>query len=292
MASVALKWSGACSSSERQDELLNYMLALADLHEHFILNAPRPAKHPLLDFVSAARAKGLAVRPNIEFFDGELVGSVAMSSTLVPAAAEAVQNLRATRPELFGSGRAAGEAAYVVNLHGRDEETFFRASRVHVRGINFRIYDPRELYPGEDRVSFTFITDMDPPIFNGAICECFHRTRSPGLIDFEQLGRADWYVRNPEIHLRRYLERWFEQLLSWIKLFIVPSLQWWLHTNNAGYDDYLAKHSGFESFGRQDAMDSAFEEIKKGFFDEAEMMLIEIIKYASAGSAPDTTGAS
>jgi hypothetical protein len=235
----------------------------------------------MLQLMSANRAKGLVLRPNIEVLDVELDGAVAVSSTLLPAASEAVQHLRSTQAGLFASGRAAREAAYVLNLHGKQEEAYLRATEVHVRGINFRVYDPRELYPGEDRVSFTFITKMNPPIFNGAICECFHRTRSPGLINFEQLGEADWYVRKPEIHLRYYLEVWFEQLLSWVKLFLIPSLDWWLHTKNSGYEHYLAKHRHIESSERPEVMQRAFEEIRQNFINEAGRMLSEMIGHTS-----------
>jgi hypothetical protein len=35
---------------------------------------------------------------------------------------------------------------------------------------------------------------------------------------------ADWYIECPFVHLRYYLESWFDNFLSWIKLFFIADL--------------------------------------------------------------------
>ena len=93
-------------------------------------------------------------------------------------------------PVLDQDGADARESPFTLNLVAASSR-LIAIDAAHIAGINFRMYDPRELYPGEDRVSFTFLTAPNAPFLDGRICGVFHHTDTPGLIDFEALPPAD-----------------------------------------------------------------------------------------------------
>jgi hypothetical protein len=95
--------------------------------------------------------------------------------------------------------------------------------RLHIRGMDFRLFDPRVLYPDEDRVSFVFLESESAPFLTGLLGFVHDRDRCVGSPN-PYVRAADWYIECPFVHLRYYLESWFDDFLSWIKLFFIADL--------------------------------------------------------------------
>jgi hypothetical protein len=53
----------------------------------------------------------------------------------------------------------------------------------------------------------------------------------------ETIRRADWYLTNPSIHMRYYLEHCFDYFLGWVKYFFIPNLYFWRYEDLPGYDE-------------------------------------------------------
>lgn len=59
---------------------------------------------------------------------------------------------------------------------------------------------------------------------------CAERARQDELLSHvrllaaEGVRAADWYIESPFVHLRYYLESWFDDFFAWIKFFYVPEL--------------------------------------------------------------------
>jgi hypothetical protein len=145
-----------------------------------------------------------------------------------------------------------------------------RVSHVHLFGAEFRLADPRDLYPGEDRVSFVFARLLDqgqPPaarpedsgvvvLFEDAT-EC-DRFRGP------LIQNARFFLRRPSIHLRYFGEAWMDQLLAFIRHFHMPELHYWRHTELPGADRFA--HIEASDTTRRD---EAWEQVKDALVREA-----------------------
>jgi hypothetical protein len=123
-----------------------------------------------------------------------------------------------------------------------------------------------------------------PPL-NGCLCQVFNRTEGPGLIEFDKLDGADWYISRPEIHLGSYLESWVAELLSVVKLFFFPTLQWWCHETNFGFERFRKEYDEI-LIENVDAKAKAFARLNESFINEAGVMLAETINFANAPAPP------
>jgi hypothetical protein len=117
------------------------------------------------------------------------------------------------------------------------------ARAVHLFGLEFRLYDWRNLYGDNDRLSFVFASVVDCPELTGVLvyvedrAECQYYRNS-------LIRSADWFLTQPRIHLRYYCEDWMDQLLAYVKRFYLPDLWYWRYQELAGYDYHA------EVFGR------------------------------------------
>jgi hypothetical protein len=107
----------------------------------------------------------------------------------------------------------------------RVSEDLYALDHATLEGIEFRLYDPRYLYVGEDRVSFVFTADADPAL-DGRLVYVEDRAECARYRDPE-IQAADWLLGVPSIHLRYYLEQWTDRLMGWVKRFYVPGLRYW-----------------------------------------------------------------
>lgn len=98
---------------------------------------------------------------------------------------------------------------------------------VRLYGLEFRLYDPRDFYAGEDRVSFVFCVDDDPQL-DGVMVYVEDRQECRKYQD-DNIQLADHFLRTPNVHLRYYLEEWLDKLLGWVKYHYVENLRYWRH---------------------------------------------------------------
>jgi hypothetical protein len=104
-------------------------------------------------------------------------------------------------------------------------EQYLSLQKVTLYGLEFRLYDPRVFYPGEDRVSFVFCVDDDPQL-DGVMAYVEDRQECRKYQD-EDIRGADYFLRTPHVHLRYYLEEWLDRLMGWVKYHYVENLRYW-----------------------------------------------------------------
>lgn len=142
----------------------------------------------------------------------------------------------------------------------RISEGLYSMRDVILSGVEFRLYDGRNLYPGDDRVSFVFCLDDDPQI-NGMIVYVEEQEECRNYKS-ERIRQADYLLTVPHIHLRYYLEDWVDALMGWIKHHYFSSLNYWRHEDRWIDPEVL---SGV--FGR-DGKAEFFESLKTGLQKE------------------------
>jgi len=189
MTSVIAHWRGTCPRKEVQLELCKYIEQLAEVSHSFYETSLE-----------------------IKRFDNKIRGRILLNSNLIKDTLLIQHGVKMeeTEEETWG-----GETE-LVKWPVLNEANLF--------GIEFHLYDPRR-NPYEDRMSFVFLSH-EIPVLNGLIVmvedksECaYYRSKT--------IQNADWFLTNPSIHLRYYLEGWFDYLMGWIKYFFVPDLWYW-----------------------------------------------------------------
>ena len=142
--------------------------------------------------------------------------------------------------------------------------------RARLSGIDFKLFDPRALYPDADRLSFVFLDANEAPFLDGRLVQVARgetRTRH----DAELIRAASFYLSAPNIQLRGYLEDWADLLLSWVKYFFVEDLAWRRREEMQGYEDYRDIFLDVETtLGRARAEQATFDAIVATFAQHAE----------------------
>lgn len=262
MASVVVAWNGCCPDAMSRYRLLAHLHRLAALSDDYLRNlTPEGARaaHSL-----TARAGRHPLRANIESIDQPISGPILVSGEIARDRDSFAADARAAGLPLFAHPEIAGA-----------EMTRLETARL--RGLDFKLFDPRALYPGADRLSFVFLESDAAPFLDGCIVEV--QTREACQAHAEGMIReANYYLGRPTIHLRAYLEDWIDCLFSWVKFFCVEDL-WW-HRGDAlrGYEDY---HGIFESLaaerGTEEAMTASYDAVLATFRGHAEHWSHEVV---------------
>lgn len=257
MGSVIVTWKGRCPGRDTQDELLSHLEVLAQRNDAR-WSRPAPPRPAFLEIITQQRGQGLPALPNIRRYDQVLSGTILVRSDLVPDrqafAAEAKRWGITPEPE----------------DPSRPGHFVLRLNRLRVRGLDFRLFDPRGLYPGQDRMSFVFLECEDAPFLDGMLAAvdgpdwCASHT-------MDLIRSADWYVQCPFIHLRYLLEEWTDEFLSWIKFFFVPDLRYWRNDDLPGYGQHRGRLEEVQSrLGAAEAKNRAFADILDAFERETD----------------------
>jgi hypothetical protein len=169
------------------------------------------------------------VPPSIKWFNHSIEGNILLSGSLF---------------ETAPSGKKLVKVA----------EDLFSIRKVFLSGIEFRLYDGRHIYDGEDRVSFVFCVDEDSEL-DGTLVYVEEK-KECGFYVQEAIKQADWYLARPNIHLRYYCEDWYcedwmDALLSWVKYHFIENLYYWRYEDLAGYDklsEIISRYGRYEYF--------------------------------------------
>jgi hypothetical protein len=155
-----------------------------------------------------------------------------------------VQSSRRTYDDRPEGVVLAEEGLFPPECVARLEDGLVRVSHLHLGGTAFRLADPRNLYPGEDHVSFVFATLHEGPGASPI------RPGADGVLvlaeDAEQcklyrnpiIQTADLYLQTPSIHLRYFAEGWMDQLLAFLRHFHMPELSYWRYRDLPGSDRF------------------------------------------------------
>jgi hypothetical protein len=198
-------------------------------------------------------------RPDIEVIDEVVSGPVLISSAIAPHPETLVARAREAGLTVIDP---VGAASHLVAL---DE--------VRLRGLGFKLFDPRALYPGADRMSFVFLECPEYHFLDGRLV---HVSKKDGKV----------YLSEPSIRLDSYLEDWTDCLFSWIRFFLVGDFWWHRREELQGYSDYRGVFEELQTArGRADAEDATFDAVLSTFSQHAEHWIGEVQSRARAGKA-------
>lgn len=252
MSSVDVVWKGHCRNPEARYRLLGYLHRLARISDTYL----RQDGRPYLTLVGEGREA--PPRPNIEIFDEILQGPVLVSSAIGP------------HPErLVARAREAGLEVIDAEPGGADVIVL---DAVRLRGIEFKLFDPRGLHPDIDRMSFVFLECPEHHFLDGRLV---------------QVARGDVvYLSSPSIRLCSYLEDWTDCLFAWTRFFLMGDFWWQRREELQGYADYRGVFEELQTArGSAEAEDATFDAVLSTFSQHAEHGIGEVAQLAKAGKA-------
>jgi len=247
MASVDVVWKGNCRDPRIRYRLLGYLHRLASLSDNYMRQGERPFA---LSLVRNEPGRHHPHRANVETVDQTLSGRILISSDIGPHPETLI-----TRAREAGLTVVEGQGTPLIAL---DE--------VRLRGLDFKLFDPRGRYPDADRMSFVFLESPDYHFLDGR------------LVEIDSSGDDDTVLLcSPSIHLRAYLEDWTDCLFSWIRFFVVGDFWWQRREELQGYADY---RSVFETLqterGSAAAEEATFDAVLNTFSQHAEHGIGEV----------------
>lgn len=246
MAAVNVTWKGHSRSVEARLRLLDKLHRLARLSESHL----QPCERPFLTVVGQERP---SPRANIETIHEVRNGEVLISTDI------------AFHPETLLA--RAGEAGLEIR-DGHDGVPYIVLDQIHLRGIDFRLFDPRGLYPENDRMSFVFIDSPEHHFLDGRLVEVARAADSTVL-------------SCPNIRLKAYLEDWTDCLFSWIRFFHMGDFWWSRREELQGYNDYRGVFETVQTErGTAVAEDATFEAVLSTFAQHAEHSRCEVQRSA------------
>jgi hypothetical protein len=268
MPSVAVVWKGNCREPRTRYRLLGYLHRLAARSDEY-LGLRQPERPRFLDIMNQQRGGGLRTRPNIEDVDRQISGRILISS-FISSESDA----------LIAGARNAG-LALVEDKDGKDPP-LIAIDHARLRGLDFKLFDPRGLYPGADRMSFVFLECPEHRFLDGRLVEVV-TGEDCAASGGASLSDADLYLCAPSVHLRYYLEDWTDCLFSWIKYFFVSDLWWHRWEDLAGYADYRQVFEDLDADrGNEAAEQAAFDAVLATFSQHAEHWIGEVEGWAKA----------
>jgi hypothetical protein len=255
MSSVVIGWTGRCPDPRARARLVGHLHRLAEISDDYLRT--RLPEAPVPSGTRKRRAKGRSPRGNIEHVSQTISGQILVSSGIAR------------------EKRAFIEATREADLPAIDHPEIERASMTLLRdarlsGIDFRLFDPRQLHPGADRLSFVFLETEATPFLDGRLVqvdrgEACREHEAPIIRD------ASYYLGGPNIHLHSYLEDWTDLLFSWVKYFFVGDLWWRRWEEMQGYEDYRKVFCDLQTtLGPDRAEQATFDAILATFTQHAE----------------------
>jgi hypothetical protein len=209
--SIVVNWTGTCSDAKQRAGLLTGLRQVAHWHE---ARWNAASGDVTAGWKALAIMRGRAVvpdQPAFRWFDDEFTGRIFIS----PDVAE-------DQKTLLDEARRDGVTIEECEIDGSTHH-LLRLEALDVRGVDFRCFDPRGLYPTEDRVSFVFIERPRTPCLHGRLVMVSERRFNEAAYA-APVNSADWFVRGPSVHLRGYFEEWMADLLAWVRFFFIRRL--------------------------------------------------------------------
>jgi hypothetical protein len=268
MPSVIVAWKGSCRHAQVRYRLLGYLHRLAALSDHYFRSRQPAARPAILDMMNAQRSHSQAARPNIEAVDRTVAGRVLVSSWMGPD------------PDML-IARAREAGLRVIGTPDGDAPPLIEIESARLRGLDFKLFDPRGLYPGADRMSFVFLECPEYPFLDGRIVEAAGEADCAAS-DIKALHGAHAYLTSPSIHLRYYLEDWTDCLFSWIRFFFIGDFWWHRWEEMQGYQDYRGVFEDVQANrGGEAAEEATFEAVLATFSQHAEHWIGEVEGWAA-----------
>jgi hypothetical protein len=268
MPSVSVVWKGNCRDQRTRYRLLGHLHRLAARSDEF-LRLSQPQRPRILRLMNEQDGRAQRQRANVEIIDEDAKGTILISSFV------------SQNPDsLVADARAAG-LSLIENVEAKSAPLIV-LEQARLRGLDFKLFDPRGLYPGADRMSFVFLECPEHSFLDGRMVEV--ATGDDCAASGEELLReADIYLCAPSVHLRHYLEDWTDCLFSWIKFFFIGDLWWHRWEEMAGYADYRQVFEDLQADrGSELAEEMAFDAVVATFAQHAEHWIGEVEGWAEA----------
>lgn len=251
MSVVDVVWKGNCRSPEARYRLLGYLHRLALLSDGYL----RARERPLLSIVGETSAR--PPRPNIEILDEVRKGPVFVSSSIAP------------HPDTLIA--RALEAGLSVEPSKEEGPQRIRLEEVRLRGIDFKLFDPRGAYSDSDRMSFVFLECPEHHFLDGR------------LVEVDAAGDATT-LESPHLQLDTQLEDWTDCLFAWIRFFLMGDFWWRRGEELQGYADYRGVFEELQtSRGSAEAEDQTFDAVLSTYSQHAEHGMVEVQQSAKSG---------
>lgn len=268
MPSVAVVWKGNCREPRTRYRLLGYLHRLAARSDEY-LRLEQPQRPRLLNVLNEQRAGPIRARDNVESIDRDISGTIVISSFISDAPEALLADARRAGVALIDSPEAKGAPLLSIR-------------EARLSGIDFKLFDPRGLYPEADRMSFVFLECPQHPFLDGSLVEIATSEDCAASGD-AALAAADYYLCAPSVHLRYYLEDWTDCLFSWIKFFFMQDLWWHRWEAMEGYADYRQVFEQLQADrGGEAAEEAAFDAVLATFSQHAEHWIGEVEGWAKA----------
>ena len=236
MRPVNVIWKGHSRNVEARLRLLDKLHRLARQSDSYL----QPRERPFLTVVGQERP---SPRPNVDRIHDVHKGEVLVSTEI---------GLHA------GTLIARAEEAGLSIRSGPDGASYIVLDEVHLRGLDFKLFDPRGLYPENDRMSFVFIDCPQHHFLDGRLVT----VGSNG-------GTA--VLSCPNIRLKSYLEDWTDCLFAWIRFFHMGDFWWQRHEELQGYNDYRGVFETVQTErGTAVAEEATFDAVLSTFTQHAE----------------------
>jgi hypothetical protein len=267
MPSVAVVWKGNCRDPRIRYRLLGHLHRLAARSDEYLC-LRQPARPRFLDMLNGQRTGGCTVRANVEDIDREVSGSILISTFISPHPEALAMTAREAGIRLIDPPEAKGAGLIEIE-------------KARLRGLDFKLFDPRGIYPGADRMSFVFL-ECEHPFLDGRLVEIAPGEDCEGS-ETAAVRDADVYLCAPSVHLRYYLEDWTDCLFSWIKFFFIGDLWWHRWQEMQGYADYRQVFKELqEDRGAEAAEQAAFDAVLATFAQHAEHWIGEVEGWAKS----------
>lgn len=247
MSSVHVVWKGHSRTKEERTRLLDSLQRLARLSDGYL----RPGDRPVLTVVGQGP---VPPRANIERIDETRRGKILIAT-----------DITAHKDTLLARAREAGIPVRPAHSGHADHLVL---DEVRLQGIDFQLFDPRGLYPDNDRMSFVFIDSPEHHFIDGRL-----------VAISEEDGAT--LLSCPSLQLKSYLEDWTDCLFSWIRFFRMGDLWWYRHEELQGYHDYRGVFEAVQTArGGAEAEEATFDAVLSTFMQHAEHWRCEVQRSA------------
>jgi hypothetical protein len=268
MPSVAVVWKGNCREPLTRYRLLGHLYRLAERSDEY-LRLHQPERPRFLNVLSQERNGAVRPRSNVETIDETISGTILVSTWVAADPLRLAARARESGADIIEDGDAKRGALIGIR-------------NARLRGIDFKLFDPRGLYPGADRMSFVFLECPEHPVLDGRFVEVA-TSEDCAASGSAALSGADLYLCAPSVHLRYYLEDWTDCLFSWIKFFFVGDFWWHRWAELQGYTDYRQVFEELQADrGSEAAEEAAFDAVLATFSQHAEHWIGEVEGWAKS----------
>lgn len=265
MGSVTVTWAGRLAPGELRDELLSFANVLANENKHYWTKYPQPISG-FNRMLHEMRSRDVVALPDVRSFADDISGPIVVSSDVLNASAGPTPVNDARR---FGDELKAAGLNFIPDDEGSRHGCVV-IERARLEGIDFRLFDPRGLYPTHDRISFVFLRTPEHPILDNVLVRVHDAEVCKGSND-PTVRKAAWYLESPSVHLRYAYEEILDQLLGWLKFFYVPDLYFWRYEELSNYATWRSTYKELvREYGLEKVRNLAFYRHIESFQEEAD----------------------